>query len=162
MTQLESGMFYEEIRTGLEKNDNAEASLQSVLEKTLAQFDCTVGTIHGIDPKSGMLKMLAWKGLPEMLLDKVRMIPIGKGMAGIAAQRKEPVQVCNLQTDASGVAKPSARETRVEGSITVPMLVDGKLCGTLGIAKPVEYEFNKDEIDSLMKLGSLIGKYLSD
>jgi putative methionine-R-sulfoxide reductase with GAF domain len=81
-------------------------------------------------------------------------------MAGIAALRKEPVQVCNLQKDESGVVKPSAKETKVEGSITVPLLAEGNLRGTLGIAKPVVYEFTQDEVDFLLKLGSLIAAHL--
>jgi len=119
-----------------------------------------VGTIHGFDEKTGMLKLISHKGIPVFILDKVRLIPIGKGMAGIAALRKEPVQVCNLQKDESGVVKPSAKETKVEGSITVPLLTEGNLRGTLGIAKPVVYEFSKDEIDFLMKLGNLIAIHL--
>ena len=160
MSQEKSSVFYEEIKTLLEKKGGGDPDLQSVLEKILAWFECSVGTIHGMDAPSGMLKMLAKKGIPDSILDKVRMIPIGKGMAGIAAQRREPVQVCNLQKDESGVVKPSARETKVEGSIAVPVLSDGNLRGTLGIAKPAVYEFNQDEIDFLLKLGGLIGNHI--
>jgi putative methionine-R-sulfoxide reductase with GAF domain len=83
-------------------------------------------------------------------------IPVGKGMAGIAAQRREVVQMCNLQTDESGVARPSAKETKVEGSMAAPILLNGKLYGTLGVAKPVPYEFNQHEIDTLMQIGERI------
>jgi putative methionine-R-sulfoxide reductase with GAF domain len=88
------------------------------------------------------------------------MIPIGKGMAGIAAERKQAVQVCNLQTDTSGVAKPAAKDTKMEGSISAPMLLDGKLFGTLGVGKPVPYEFSDEESDSLMAVGSLIASFV--
>ena len=54
-------------------------------------------------------------------------------------------EICNLQTDDSGVARPAARETKVEGSIAVPMLLNGTLYGTFGIAKPVAYDFTKEE-----------------
>jgi putative methionine-R-sulfoxide reductase with GAF domain len=87
------------------------------------------------------------------LLPKVSEIPIGKGMAGIAAERREPVEMCNLQTDESGVARPAAKETKVEGSIVVPMLLNQTLYGTLGIAKPVPYDFTKDEVNDLLKIG---------
>ena len=77
-------------------------------------------------------------------------------MAGIAAERKQPVQICNLQTDASGVAKPGAKETKMEGSITVPMLLNGQLRGTLGVAKPIPYEFSDAESGILMEAAALI------
>jgi signal transduction protein with GAF and PtsI domain len=87
-------------------NDDA---LGKVLDLILADFDCRVGTIHDWNAEKNLLRLRACRGMPEAILDKVRSIPIGKGMAGLAAQRREPVQVCNLQTDESGVAKPDAR-----------------------------------------------------
>src|SRR5678815_5468871 len=80
-----------------------------VLERVTAHFACPVGTIHLLDPRDGMLHLQAQRGLPPPVLDEVQVIPIGKGMAGIAAMRREPVQVCNLQSDASGVVRPGAK-----------------------------------------------------
>src|SRR5205823_3245040 len=122
-------LFLKEVQSALESPEPADARLKAVLKKVLAHFDCVVGTIHSLDPCSGMLKLRAHDGLPESLMARVQVIPIGKGMAGLAAERREPVQVCNLQTDTSGVAKPSARETRMGGSIAVPILIEGTLYG---------------------------------
>ncbi len=66
--------------------------------------------------------------------------------------------MCNLQTDESGVARPSAKETKVEGSMAAPMLLNGKLYGTLGVAKPVPYEFSPEEINTLMQIGSRVAQ----
>jgi L-methionine (R)-S-oxide reductase len=150
----------DEVRKILDRSGTIDPSCEQILEKLLEAFDCQVGTIHSLDPDTGMLKLRARRGIPDVILDKVRMIPIGKGMAGIAAERKQAVQVCNLQTDSSGVAKPGAKETQMEGSVAAPMLVDGKLRGTLGVAKPVAYEFTKEEMDTLMAVGSLVASYL--
>jgi signal transduction protein with GAF and PtsI domain len=127
-----------------------------VLEKLTAHFDCPVGTVHMIEASDGMLHLRAQKGLPPFVLDKVQVIPVGKGMAGIAAERKEPVQVCNLQTDDSGVARPSAKMTQMEGSLAAPMMVDGEVRGVLGVAKPTAYDFSSDETELLMAAGSLL------
>jgi GAF domain-containing protein len=75
-------------------------------------------------------------------------------MAGIAAERRQPVEMCNLQTDASGIARPAAKETKVEGSIAVPMMLEGILYGTLGVAKSVPYNFSKEEVDDLLNIGA--------
>ena len=132
----------------------------ALLERILAHFACPVGTVHLLDGASGMLKLAAQRGLPPPVLDKVGVIPIGKGMAGIAAERREPVQVCNLQSDASGVAKPGAKLTRMEGSIAVPMLDGERLAGVLGVAKPVEYEFSAVETELLSAIGARIAQHL--
>lgn len=129
---------------------------QQCLTDIIAAFDCTTGTIHILDERTHLLKLQAQQGLPDFLIPKMTEIPIGKGMAGIAAERRQPVEMCNLQTDNSGVARPAAKETKVEGSIAVPMLLDGKLYGTLGIAKPVPYDFREEEINDLMEIGAEI------
>lgn len=145
----------------LVQGGNEPANLLQVLDLVLTHFGCSTGTIHGLDPKSGLLVLLAHRGIPEVIMDKVSRIPIGKGMAGLAAQRKEAVQVCNLQTDTSGQAKPGAKETKMEGSIATPMLVDKTILrGVLGVAKPVAYEFTAAEQALLLQLGELIGRSL--
>ncbi len=139
---------------GLLKNN--ATNWQEVLSTIISTFDCTTGTLHFLDEKSGLLKVRAHQGIPPFLIPKLSEIPIGKGMAGIAAERREPVEMCNLQTDASGVARPAAKETKVEGSIAVPMMLNGKLYGTLGIAKPVPYDFTKEEVGDLLSIGEKI------
>lgn len=130
-------------------NDEAlEAFLRDVLE----EFDCASGTLHRAEGDE--LKLVAQKGIPDFVLAKIETVPIGKGMAGLAAERREPVQVCNLQTDDSDVAEPGARETMMEGAIVAPIKrSDGTLKGTIGIAKPEPYEFTPAERDRLMTVG---------
>ncbi len=123
-------------------------------------FDCPVATIHLLDTSDGMLHLCAQQGLPPPVLDKVKVIPIGKGMAGIAAERRQPVQVCNLQTDASGVVRPGAKMTQMEGSLAAPMLDGTHLRGVFGIAKPVAYEFSATEQQLLLTVGAAIARRL--
>ncbi len=135
---------------------------QQLLTDTIAAFGCSTGTLHFLNRETNLLELQAQQGIPDFLLPKMTNIPIGKGMAGIAAERREPVEMCNLQTDASGVARPAAKETKVEGSIAVPLLLDGELYGTLGIAKPVPYDFTAEESSALLQLGEAISRYLRD
>lgn len=136
------------------------AALPDVLEMVLADFDCVTGTIHRLDPGTGRLHIMAYKGIPEAILDRVRDIPIGKGMAGLAAERRAPVQVCNLQEDESGVVRPGAKQTQMEGAVACPMLVEGELCGTIGVAKPIPYEFTDAEIQRLTGVAEAIGRVI--
>ncbi len=142
------------------RNHNTEIDWQQLLSAIISSFDCSTGTIHILDKESGLLKMQAQQGIPDFLIPKMAEIPIGKGMAGIAAERRQPIEMCNLQTDDSGVARPAAKETKVEGSIAVPMLLDGELYGTFGIAKPVPYDFTEVEKNDLLQLGEEVSRYL--
>lgn len=78
---------------------------------------------------------------------------MGKGIAGAAAERQQPVELCNLQTDTSGVAKPGAKITQVQGSLAVPMMDGTRLCGTLGIGMLLPHDFSEDEKQRLMIIG---------
>ncbi|PCJ98055.1 MAG: GAF domain-containing protein [Flavobacteriaceae bacterium] len=135
---------------------------QKVLTDVISQFGCSTGTIHFLEESTSLLQLKAHHKIPEFLIPKLSTIPIGKGMAGIAAERREAVEMCNLQTDASGVARPAAKETKVEGSIVVPMLYKDTLYGTLGIAKPVSYDFTANEISTLMTIGTAMGKAIRE
>ncbi|GAB3019715.1 hypothetical protein GCM10027284_43650 [Cyclobacterium sediminis] len=135
-----------------------DLSWQPWLEETLSAFNCVTGTLHVLNQDTGLLELQAQVGIPDFLLPKMSTIPVGKGMAGIAAERMEAVQVCNLQTDDSGVVRPGAKDTKVEGAITAPMIVEGKLFGTLGIAKKDPYEFNDEETEALMSIATAIAQ----
>ncbi|SIQ54321.1 GAF domain-containing protein [Maribacter ulvicola] len=130
-----------------------------LLKATLAHFDCSTGTLHFLDGAS-LLQLQTQVGIPDFLIPKLTTIPIGKGMAGIAAERRKPVEMCNLQTDDSGVARPSAKDTKVEGSLAAPLIHNETLYGTIGIAKPVPYDFTEAEMDLLMQIGALISEKL--
>ena len=122
------------------------------LKEAMAEFECQTGTLHRADGE--WLYLVSKEGIPEFLLDKISKIPFGKGIAGVAAQSKEPVELCNLQQDLGGVAKEDARKTGVSGSLAVPILdTTGKVLGTLGVGKVVPYEFSEIEKDRLTELG---------
>ncbi|MFC4992628.1 GAF domain-containing protein [Rubritalea tangerina] len=130
---------------------------QGVLEEVLGAFGCTTGTLHVLGGESGLLEMQAQVGIPDVLLDKVAAIPIGKGIAGAAAEQGEAVQICNLQTDDTGVARPDAKKTEVAGSVAVPILKGGVLVGTLGIGKFEPYDFNDEEVAALNRVADWLG-----
>ncbi|HWV15125.1 MAG TPA: GAF domain-containing protein [Cellvibrio sp.] len=135
---------------------NTTPDWDKVLSETLSTFACPTGTLHRLESASQLLQLVAQRGLPDFLLPMVGTIPVGKGMAGICAERRDVVQTCNLQTDTSGVVRPGAKETKMEGAITVPILNKGELLGTLGIAKPVPYDFSEEETAALVAISNAI------
>lgn len=125
------------------------ADWKALLASILENFGCQTGTIHRAT--GDHLELVCQIGVPDSLVDKISSIPFGKGIAGAAAERKEPVELCNLQQDLGGVAKPDARKTGVSGSIAVPVLAEtsGEVMGTLGIGKFAPHEFSAEEIQRL-------------
>jgi signal transduction protein with GAF and PtsI domain len=149
-----------EIEARMNRAGPTDAHYQAILDRILEDFACAAGTIHSLASQSRVMHLRACRRIPEGILPRIQQIPIGKGMAGLAAERRQPVQVCNLQTDNSGTARPGAKETGMEGCIALPILAGDQLVGVLGIAKPTAYEFKETEIAQLMKICDALGKLL--
>ncbi len=130
---------------------NEKIDWKSLLQDILGEHDCQTGTIHQIDDSETILRLVFQIGVPEVLIEKIAQIPIGKGIAGAAAERRGPVTLCNLQQDLGGVAKPDARLSGVSGSLAVPIFNASRtqILGTLGIGKFVPYDFPEDQIHQL-------------
>jgi len=143
------------------QNQPDEAALKKVLEHLLVDFQSETGTIHKLDGEKQLLHLSAQVGLPPQMLDVIKTIPVGKGIAGQTAAQNKPVTICNLQTDTSGVAKPGARQTGVGGALSVPMIHEGKTVGTLGIGTRRQHEYTGEETQRLQEIANLIAARLT-
>lgn len=145
----------------LNEHSDREAALKKTLEHVLADFQSETGTIHLLDGAKQLLHLAAQVGLPPQMLDVIKTIPVGKGIAGQTVAQNKPVSVCNLQTDASGVAKPGARQSGVGGALCVPLRKHGRIVGTIGIGTRREHEYTRDETARLEAVAEAIGVGLS-
>lgn len=142
----------------LRNQPDQEAALKKALEYVLTDFQSETGTIHRLDAQNQLLHLTAQMGLPPQMLDIVKTIPVGKGIAGQTVAQDKPVSICNLQTDTSGVAKPGARQTGVGGALCVPIRKDGQIIGTLGIGTRREHEYTPEETLRLEEVANLISR----
>lgn len=137
---------------------------KSMLTSILEDFGCQTGTLHRAGDDAKFLTLVCQMGVPDFLLGKISLIPFGKGIAGVAAERGEPVELCNLQEDLGGVAKADARKTGVSGSLAVPIfsINSRKVIGTLGIGKIAPYEFSEAERQRLKDYASEFGRHFDN
>jgi L-methionine (R)-S-oxide reductase len=133
-----------------------DGRLQEVLSLTMAHFGADTGSIHLLESDGVLHLKVASAGIPEPVLQAVKLVPIGKGMAGLAVQRKEPVSVCNLQTDASGNSRPGAKASGMESALVVPLLRGDDAVGALGIANRAARTFTPEEVALLTRVGRAI------
>lgn len=150
----------DQISALLKNSSDREATLKSVLERVLADFQSETGTIHLLDSGKQLLHLAAQVGLPPQMIEIVKTIPVGKGIAGQTAAQNKPVTICNLQTDTSGVAKPGARQTGVGGALCVPIRNSGNTVGTLGIGTMRAHEYTPGETRRLEEIADAIGAFL--
>ena len=140
--------------TLLEQVHNAK-TYDDALGAIIAHFHADSGTIHMLESDGVLHLKAASAGLPKVVLDAVRLVPVGKGMAGLAFERGEPVNKCNIQAP-SGDVQPGARATGMEGALVVPVFRGDKPAGALGIANRHERTFTDEETALLMDAGRAV------
>ncbi len=150
----------EQIALLLKNGGPREVVLEEALRAVLKHFLSETGTIHRLDTEKQLLHLVAQAGLPPQMIEVVKTIPVGKGIAGQVVARGGPVTICNLQTDASGVARPGARQTGVGGALCVPVRDRDKITGTLGVGTMRQHEYTPEETRELEEIGRVISQLL--
>jgi GAF domain-containing protein len=144
--------FLAEVQNALAGPAGLPRALALAIERVAAES----GTIHLLEADGLLHLKAASAGMPEQVLAAVRTVPVGKGMAGLAVLRRAPVNVCNLQTDASGDVRPGARATGLEGAVVVPILRGEEAVGALGVANRRPRDFTEAELALLTEVGRAI------
>ena len=99
--------------------DKNPVDLNIWLSEFLARNGGIAGTVHL--RRGEVLELSAAVNIPANVQEITASIPKGKGMAGIALERGEAVQTCNLQEDASGDVRPGARAVDAKAAVAIPV-----------------------------------------
>ncbi len=143
----------------IERSVRDELAWNDALGQILTRMNADSGTIHLLGDDGVLHLKAASVGIPQVVLDTIRDVPVGKGMAGLAVERKQPVNACNIQTDASGDVRPGARATGLQGSVVVPLLHGDNAIGALGVATRRERTFTGEEEELLLEIGRVLARY---
>jgi L-methionine (R)-S-oxide reductase len=128
------------------------AILDPKLEQWLRDYVQRNGGVAGTVHLRGfeMLELGAAVNIPPKVVEVVRTIPKGKGMAGLAWERDEPVHTCNLKTDTTGDVRPGAKAVDANAAVAIPIHdARGALRGVVGIAYMGERDITEQELASL-------------
>lgn len=107
------------------------------------------GTIHLLEGE--MLTLSAALNIPPHVRELVARIPRGKGMAGLAWERDEPVVTCNLKEDNSGNVRLGAKAVNAGSGVALPVRDScHKIRAIVGIAYKDPQELSQAEIDTLL------------
>ena len=122
--------------------------LERWLQNFIREQQGAAGTVHLFE--NGGLKLAASVNIPPPVQQVVAWVPNGKGMAGLALQRKEAVQTCNLQEDRTGTVKPGAKAVNAQAAVALPVMdAAGDVRAVVGIAFQDEREFSAEDIEAL-------------
>ena len=129
-------------------------SVQAWLEEFVSAHGGAAGSVHLCE--NGGLRLAAAVNLPPQVREIVAWVPSGKGMAGLALERGESVQTCNLQRDAgSGGVMPGAKAVNAQAAIAMPVRNgEGSIIAVAGVAFSDEREIAGEELDRLERAAS--------
>ncbi len=107
----------------------------SWLEAFLKRHGAVAGTVHvtQVDDED-LLALKAAVNIPPPVQAATATVPRGKGMAGLALQRRQPVSTCNLQTDETGDVRPGAKAVQAQAAVALPVLREGSVAAVVGLA----------------------------
>jgi L-methionine (R)-S-oxide reductase len=136
----------------------ATVTIQKALDDAIAHLKADSGTIHLKDPDRRVLLLAASRNIPQPVLDIVKEVPWGKGMAGVAVEKLRPVSVCNIQATTSGDVRPGARDTGMQGALVVPMMQGEEAVGAFGVGAIGDREFNAEETAWLLDFAARLAE----
>ncbi len=132
------------------------SSDQVWLEGFLTAHGGVAGTVHRVVSDAD-LALAAAVNIPPPVQQIVARVPRGKGMAGLAFERNEPVSTCNIQTDATGQVKPGARMVGAQAGVALPVRGgDGAVRAVVGIAYREERTLLESELDALARAAATL------
>jgi len=129
----------------------SDEALQAWLSEWIEQNGGVAGTVHLRDAHGeAPLELKAAVNIPPKVKEIVAAIPKGKGMAGLAWERDQPVHTCNLKDDKTGDVRPGAKAVDANAAVAIPIHdASGKIRGVVGIAYMGERDITEAELAAL-------------
>jgi hypothetical protein len=119
----------------------------SWLKAFLFRHGGIAGTVHVVEGE--VLKLRAQENIPPPVVRVTETIAKGKGMAGLAWERDQPVQTCNLKSDESGDVRPGAKAVNAQAAVALPVRgAGGSVRAVVGIAFLGEREFSEEQVQA--------------
>jgi L-methionine (R)-S-oxide reductase len=125
--------------------------LQAWLETFLRTHEAAAGTVHVVSQEDpDRLHLVASQGIPPKVVEITRVVPRGKGMAGLALERERPVSTCNLATDTTGDVRPGAKAVDARAAVALPVRAPGgRVRAVVGIAYADERTLSDADLETL-------------
>lgn len=132
-----------------------DSTIFAWLHAFLDRHGAASGTVHLRD-MSADLELVAACNIPPHIVALIQSIPKGKGMAGLAWERNQPISTCNIKTDTSGDIRPVAKTIAAQAAVALPVHHDGEVVGIVGIAFSDERALSNDDLLSLNAEAELV------
>jgi two-component sensor histidine kinase len=135
---------------------NIEEIARNTLEVALESTGMSGGGIHLVDTKREQLRLYVQAGLPEEMVEQIRVLKWGEGVPGAVAASGQAVVLSDMASQVPPV--PSlASPHGFRATIVVPVKAKGELLGTLGLVNRQDVEFPPEVVEMVTAMGNQLG-----
>ena len=134
---------------------NSTIDLQTVLStivgKAVQLSGTDAGAIYVFDDASQEFRLRATYGMDDKIIAEIRdrHIRIGETAIGVAAERRMPVQIPDIQNDPASIVLDVIVRAGFRAWLTVPLLGADRVVGALVVRRKAPGEFPKHTVDLL-------------
>lgn len=129
---------------------------KEALAKTIQVTSTDGGGVYLLEEKEKKLILKTSIGISSDFAGAVSEIKVGEGIAGMAAQNKEPM-VTDIEHYPSREFLPFLEKEGIVVLAGVPLMAKGRVVGAMNLASRRRRTFTKEDIDLLASIGSQIG-----
>jgi transcriptional regulator with GAF, ATPase, and Fis domain len=137
----------------------AQSDLQTVFDSITKlccdAFGCDQASLMLFDSNSDVLEVCAVSGknVPEGVMGARQ--PIGKGIAGWVAQKREPLLLTPSQSPIPGI---ELRKKDMSAAMVVPIILRDELVGVINVSsRNPQVEFDQDDVRALQAFAETVG-----
>ncbi|MFC5649281.1 GAF domain-containing protein [Paenibacillus solisilvae] len=144
-------LLLQQLTALIEDEPNAVANLANA-SALLAQYLDEINWVgfYLMDPDKDELVLGPFQGLPACVR-----IPLGKGVCGTSAARRETMLVPDVHEFPGHIACDAASESE----IVVPLMKDGVLLGVLDIDSPRKNRFSREDQQDLERFVEVLAEH---
>lgn len=148
----------------LSSTTSLKTAVDEVLVAVTALLETTSGVLMVDDPTTGELYLLASVGVPQACLDRLRRVPQGTGIGGMAVVERQPVIVEDLARESDTAPDRSALELGgYHAACAVPLLAPrDEVLGVLTIFFPEPHRPTERELSLVRLYAHLAAGFLAN
>jgi PAS domain S-box-containing protein len=140
---------------------DVEKVLLDAFDKALSLTGFEMGTVHLLNEDGETLDLKFYREFSPMLVENVKVLKYGEGVAGKAIQLKQPV-IVSIDEYPSPRILPLLREEGVQLTVGIPLLAKGIAIGAITLSSRSIHALTPREINLLESIGNQIGLALEN
>jgi len=145
-----------EAATVLLTTEDPDTMLRSLFARIAPHFGLDTYVNFLVNEAGEDLRLASCAGIPEEEIRKIPQLEFGESISGNVALRRQPIVATRIQASSEPMVQ-LVKSYGIRAYACNPLLVEGRLLGTLSFASRTRDEFDPDELDFL----STVCKYVT-